>query len=219
MIKQLYGSPEWIAIRNSILERDNFTCQKCKDFNPELGAVQIMREDDTYIELHEYESSPVHSLYKITSQKTELTVEIEFGIDWLVLPVMQVHHKRYIKGRQPWKYDHSDLVTLCKACHTKIHLQEEIPFYSELNEFLYTKKLKPEDYGNGRKHHNYKPWIFIKQDAKQKTYKVTSVNPQIHYIVLGHKCPDQIAKTAHAMITDFFDKHLPDYKPKKQNFN
>ncbi|WP_156359209.1 hypothetical protein [Sphingomonas sp. Leaf242] len=35
--------------------------------------------------------------------------------------VLQVHHKRYIPGRKPWEYAHSDCETLCKGCHAEEH--------------------------------------------------------------------------------------------------
>ncbi len=34
---------------------------------------------------------------------------------------LQVHHKKYIKGRLAWEYDESNLITLCSECHKKIH--------------------------------------------------------------------------------------------------
>ena len=34
---------------------------------------------------------------------------------------LQVHHKKYIKGRLAWEYDESNLVTLCSECHKEIH--------------------------------------------------------------------------------------------------
>lgn len=33
---------------------------------------------------------------------------------------LQVHHKRYVRGRAPWEYDDSVLVTLCFRCHERI---------------------------------------------------------------------------------------------------
>lgn len=35
--------------------------------------------------------------------------------------ILQVHHKRYVKGREPWDYAASDCETLCKACHAREH--------------------------------------------------------------------------------------------------
>jgi len=34
---------------------------------------------------------------------------------------LQVHHKHYIAGKMAWEYNDSDLITLCKNCHKKIH--------------------------------------------------------------------------------------------------
>jgi hypothetical protein len=31
---------------------------------------------------------------------------------------LHVHHKTYVKGRQPWEYDLTNFVTCCKHCHT-----------------------------------------------------------------------------------------------------
>jgi hypothetical protein len=35
--------------------------------------------------------------------------------------VLQVHHKRYIKGNKPWDYAPDDCETLCKGCHAEKH--------------------------------------------------------------------------------------------------
>lgn len=32
-----------------------------------------------------------------------------------------VHHKRYIEGLKAWEYDDSELITVCRDCHRKIH--------------------------------------------------------------------------------------------------
>ena len=31
---------------------------------------------------------------------------------------LHVHHRVYEKGKEPWEYDNSSLVTLCECCHT-----------------------------------------------------------------------------------------------------
>lgn len=38
---------------------------------------------------------------------------------------LDVHHIRYVEGRQAWDYDESDLVTLCHECHEKVHEHQE----------------------------------------------------------------------------------------------
>lgn len=35
--------------------------------------------------------------------------------------ILQVHHKKYVFGLEPWEYSLSDCITLCKGCHAKEH--------------------------------------------------------------------------------------------------
>lgn len=39
---------------------------------------------------------------------------------------LHVHHKQYIKGREPWEYDDNQLVVLCESCHHEEHQGEDI---------------------------------------------------------------------------------------------
>ena len=39
---------------------------------------------------------------------------------------IQVHHKYYIKGRKPWEYRNSALITLCRECHEAQHKDKHI---------------------------------------------------------------------------------------------
>jgi len=34
---------------------------------------------------------------------------------------LHVHHKHYIRGREPWEYDNEQLVCLCMHCHQNQH--------------------------------------------------------------------------------------------------
>jgi hypothetical protein len=34
---------------------------------------------------------------------------------------LHVHHKQYIKGREPWEYDENQLAALCECCHEATH--------------------------------------------------------------------------------------------------
>lgn len=43
--------------------------------------------------------------------------------------VLQVHHKHYVYGRDPWEYENSSLVTLCADCHSEVHLNHDTPIY------------------------------------------------------------------------------------------
>lgn len=34
---------------------------------------------------------------------------------------LNVHHRHYSRGREPWEYDGNALVTLCEPCHDLVH--------------------------------------------------------------------------------------------------
>lgn len=44
---------------------------------------------------------------------------------------LNVHHRLYRKGKSPWEYDDSDLVTLCEKCHGEVTKQNQ-----EISEWL-----------------------------------------------------------------------------------
>lgn len=46
--------------------------------------------------------------------------------------VLNVHHKYYVNGNNPWEYDNEALVTLCEDCHCDIHKSAKTPVYKEL---------------------------------------------------------------------------------------
>lgn len=37
---------------------------------------------------------------------------------------LNVHHRAYRRGAEPWEYDEADLLTLCENCHATIHEAE-----------------------------------------------------------------------------------------------
>lgn len=54
---------------------------------------------------------------------------------------LDVHHIRYINGREAWDYDDGDLVTLCHKCHEELHDGQD---YEKLTPgyYYYDKVLK-----------------------------------------------------------------------------
>ena len=40
---------------------------------------------------------------------------------------LNVHHKSYIYGLEPWEYEDDYLVTVCEVCHSMLSLKDELP--------------------------------------------------------------------------------------------
>ena len=40
--------------------------------------------------------------------------------------VLDVHHKNYIIGKNPWEIPSRYLITLCRSCHKKEHTKKKI---------------------------------------------------------------------------------------------
>lgn len=204
-----YNTVEWRSKRKQILERDNFTCQNCGTFNPSEGIVTVYNEREKDIELHEYNSNSCQ--YFLSSQKHGITLNIDYGWGlWLVTPILQVHHKRYIKGKFVWENENADLITLCKNCHNAVHKQIKIPIYdSDLN-LVEKKLLIPEDNNTGRKH-NFKPWVFINYYTGK--YELSSVHPSIDFFIPAKDLHrrTELEDIANEMYAYFMERFLPDY--------
>lgn len=55
---------------------------------------------------------------------------------------LHIHHKSYKSGCEPWEYDNSNLITLCKECHECVELERQ----SNVQEFpikSYKSKTSP----------------------------------------------------------------------------
>ncbi|MBZ4676645.1 MAG: hypothetical protein JG782_1265 [Anaerophaga sp.] len=205
-----YSAIEWQKKRREILQRDNFTCQMCNTFNPSLGMVEIVDKKKGVVELHEYESNPWGSLYRLSSSDTGQTITMNFNDNWLVLPILQIHHVKYTEGNEIWEYEDNDLITLCKFCHTKVHEQFEIPMYDKSGKLVGKKKFQPENFSSGR-NHNYKPWTFIKFNSNKEYQVANVVKPTIEFFGFAYENSVEIQKQANKMCKEFFDKYLPDY--------
>ena len=61
---------------------------------------------------------------------------------------LHVHHKRYIKGHDPWQYDDFDLITLCILCHKEIEeIIKGLPYININN----VKIFKSKNWESGNK--------------------------------------------------------------------
>ena len=54
---------------------------------------------------------------------------------------LDVHHIRYISGREAWDYDDGDLVTLCHKCHEDLHDWQDFEKLHE-GDYYYDKALE-----------------------------------------------------------------------------
>ena len=54
---------------------------------------------------------------------------------------LDVHHIRYVSGREAWDYDDGDLVTLCHECHEEIHDWQDFENLIE-GDYYYGKTLE-----------------------------------------------------------------------------
>lgn len=93
--------------------------------------------------------------------KDLLIVKYESQIGKILLPsywvvngiggvtILNVHHKLYVKGRNPWEYMDEDLITLCIDCHRKVHETEIIPIYNENGVYLNNAQICEKCGGSG----------------------------------------------------------------------
>jgi len=49
---------------------------------------------------------------------------------------LHVHHRYYVKGREPWEYPAFALVTLCESCHDENHETSEIQEWERVFDWL-----------------------------------------------------------------------------------
>jgi 5-methylcytosine-specific restriction endonuclease McrA len=204
-----YRTQEWLSKRKQILTRDNFSCQSCRTFNPSEGWVSVYNKCENDLELHNYDSNTCE--YFISSQKSGITLTIDYGWGiWLVTPILQVHHKKYINGKRLWEYENDDLITLCNDCHNETHMKNKIPVFDMDSNLTENKLFTPEDNNTGRTH-KFKPWVFINNYTGE--YELSAVHPSTSFFVFAediHRI-NELEVIAKKMYSDFMEQFLPDY--------
>ncbi len=126
---------------------------------------------------------------------------------------MQVHHKKYINGKDNWDYESDDLIALCKKCHFNIHLNETIPIYSTDNILLEERMFLPVDTGLGRKH-NCEEWTFIQQVGGGE-YVLSNISPTITMILFENENKIDAEKEGKSALDNFIKNYFPRYSQKK----
>jgi len=94
---QGYSDKRWKDKCKKILRRDNFTCQYCRKMDPSKAPIFITIKINgiSYYEIHEYDR--LNGYYSIYSTNSGLKVILEF-VERIWMPILQVHHKKYIQG-------------------------------------------------------------------------------------------------------------------------
>jgi 5-methylcytosine-specific restriction endonuclease McrA len=62
---------------------------------------------------------------------------------------LHVHHKKYIKGKMPWEYEDSDLISLCNLCHSNLHSTQTIPIYNNQGQRIDNAEICNKCNGSG----------------------------------------------------------------------
>lgn len=119
-------SDKWLLKRDQIIRIDNFTCRKCQCADYTKDWVKVY-DAEGICELYYYDKTTRNFQICIPEKSFSLSIEIHN----LNIPILNVHHNKYILGREPWDYDNCDLMTLCSHCHKNIHDAEKIPVYSQ----------------------------------------------------------------------------------------
>jgi 5-methylcytosine-specific restriction endonuclease McrA len=74
-------------------------------------------------------NSSFTSIYSIKQCEKELEViaiieEKEKYQPYLIVPGLNVHHKKYLPNRMAWDYTDDYLMTVCRECHEEIHKED-----------------------------------------------------------------------------------------------
>lgn len=211
---------DWKTKRDEILKRDNYTCRNCFKFNPLLGDVIIDGPIKGSIEIHKAEIDYINGSYSTTYSiaynydppPSNITVKFEGCRP--VFPTLQVHHKKYVNGKEKWEYDDDDLVTLCKECHTTLHLNFGIPVFSNENDFIEQKSFVPEKSNDD--YFGFEPGIFVsrKNDGK---YYIANINPSVTAIHFDSEDQDddEMQKSVNEKVEKLIIACFPKYKKDK----
>jgi len=138
--EELLWTEEWLYFRESIKERDNFTCKIC-DVSQIIDLTDIEYEKaisesgyGKYFDL--LEGVFVDSPTKFSTKKYERLPSRQRRDKNIKL---EVHHLYYIWKKFPWEYNKSALITLCDNCHelqhqqiTKIYVDDKLDEIKEL---------------------------------------------------------------------------------------
>ena len=94
---------------------------------------------------------------------------------------LHVHHKQYIKGREPWEYESNELEVLCSTCHESTHASKA-RIEAVISQFpsLMLRRICSLLIGFGDEYVDPSMWEFIEDDfarAGQVAWFIGNYNP------------------------------------------
>lgn len=112
---------------------------------------------------------------------------------------LDVHHIRYISGREAWDYDDGDLVTLCHECHEEIHDWQDFEKLVE-GSYYYDKGLE----GVGVVEHKYSNGIWFHACWTEVDQYEGEDHGRLYYEELSSR--EQVREARPDEIKDFWEK-------------
>lgn len=130
--EDLLWTEEWLSFRNTIKERDNFTCTRCgisqfaEMTDEEFEKVKIKSGYGKYFDLMKgaFVDTPSEFCLNLNDNLPSRT-KFDKNIK------LEVHHKYYIWNNLPWEYDITALTTLCDKCHEEEHFKQKEIYVDE----------------------------------------------------------------------------------------
>lgn len=112
----------WKERRLSILSRDEYRCQRCKQYSNKGHKLAFGHQYDNYYQQNDYEESS----FKFR----------EFDLE------LHVHHIYY--NGEPWEAKDEYLITLCEICHVSVEHVKDMGYNMSRDEITY--KIRPTTY-------------------------------------------------------------------------
>jgi hypothetical protein len=110
---------------------------------------------------------------------------------------LNVHHKDYIKGREPWEYGVTQLTVLCESCHHSYHDKiDPIRFLSTI------LSLSGGEYGREKIAFMLAGFLKIDYDEFLKKIKHEGDN----YVLVMYKLGVRMQKLEDKLLKEIFDE-------------
>ena len=116
------------------IEKDNWINQKISYLNSKLASTELRRQKNH----NDIGYSDLLNCFEWQFTRLKILIRDNFKCKTCgcVSESNHIHHKYYIKDRLPWEIEESALETQCQICHRKIHENNKIKVYEEIEKHL-----------------------------------------------------------------------------------